>query len=154
PGILTALEELIENEMAGDPMGEARWVRVTLHRLSEQLKQRGHQASPNTVGRLLKQMDFTMRANKRRQINSKCPERDEQFRHIASQRARFTAAGLPIISVDTKKKELIGNFRNGGKAWCRQAEEVDEHDFPGGAECRSVPFGVYDVARNRGYVVV
>src|SRR5205823_13403767 len=95
-----------------------------------------------------------MKANKRRQVHSKDPERDEQFRYIASQRERFTAAGFPVISVDTKKKELIGNFRNDGKAWCKKAEEVDEHDFPSGAECKAVPFGVYDVGRNVGHVTV
>jgi hypothetical protein len=153
PAILTTLEQLIENDVAGDPMGEARWVRVTPRRLSEQLTERGHQACSTTVRRLLVQLGFSMKGNRRRQVNSRCPERDEQFHYIASQRARFTAAGLPIISVDTKKKELIGNFRNDGKAWCRQAEEVDEYDFPGGAECRSVPLGIYDVTRNRGYVV-
>jgi hypothetical protein len=154
PAILTTLEQLVENDVAGDPMGEAKWVRASLRRLSEQLAERGHRASMMTVRRLLVQMGFAMRANKRRQAGSKDPKREEQFRYIASQRQQFIAAGLPVISVDTKKKELIGNFRNDGRAWCRQAEEVDEHDFPSGAECRAVPFGVYDVARNAGHVVV
>jgi hypothetical protein len=95
-----------------------------------------------------------MRSNKRRQVHSQDPERDQQFRYIAAQRQRFLSAGLPVISVDTKKKELIGNFRNGGKAWCKEAEEVDEHDFPSAAVCLAVPVGVYDLARNTGYVVV
>jgi hypothetical protein len=154
PGILPALEQLIENDEAGDPMGEAKWVRVSLRGLSERLAERGHSASAGTVGRLLKQMGYSLKGNKRRQAHSKDPERDRQFRYIASQRERFKAAGLPVISVDTKKKELIGNFRNEGEAWCKEAEEVDEHDFPGGAECRAVPFGVYDVTRNAGHVVV
>jgi hypothetical protein len=154
PAILATLEELVENDVAGDPMGETRWVRASLHRLSEQLAERGHHASTTTVRRLLVKMGFAMRGNRRRQVHSKDPERDEQFRYIASQREKFKAAGLPVISVDTKKKELIGNFRNAGKAWCREAEEVDEHDFPSGAECRAVPFGVYDLARNRGHVGV
>jgi hypothetical protein len=154
PSILATLQRLVENDVAGDPMGEAKWVRTTLGRLSEQLKQRGHRASPGTVRRLLVKMGFAMRANKRRQIRSKSPKRDEQFRYIAAQKERFLAAGLPVISVDTKKKELVGNFRNGGRAWCKEADEVDEHDFPGTAECRAVPFGVYDLARNRGYLVV
>jgi hypothetical protein len=81
-----------------------------------------------------------------------CPERDEQFRYIASQRETFRVSGWPIISVDTKKKELIGNFRNKGKVWCKKAEEVDEHDFPSAAECRAVPFGVYELIRNRGHI--
>jgi transposase len=154
PAILTTLERLIENDVAGDPMGETKWVRASLSWLSQQLKERGHGACPNTVRRLLKKMGYSMKSNKRRQIHSQNVERDQQFRYIASQRERFKAAGLPVISVDTKKKELIGNFRNAGKAWCKQAEEVDEHDFPGGAECKAVPFGIYDVARNAGHVVV
>jgi hypothetical protein len=154
PGILAALERLIENDVAGDPMGEAKWVRASLRSLSAQLAGAGHPASPGTVGRLLTQMGYSMKGNKRRQVHARDPPRDEQFRYIASQRARFTAAGLPVISVDTKKKELIGNFRSAGAAWCKEPEEVDEHDFPGGAECKAVPFGVYDVARNAGHVVV
>jgi len=154
PAILTTLEQLVENDVAGDPMGETRWVRTTLRRLSEQLTERGHQASHATVRRLLVKLGFEMRGNKRRQVHSKDPKRDEQFRYIASQRQRFKAAGLPVISVDTKKKELIGKFKNDGEAWCKEAEEVDEHDFPSTAECRAVPFGIYDLARNTGYVVV
>ena len=154
PGIRAALEGLIESDVAGDPMGKAIWVRASLKRLSKQLAEKGHRASPGTVGRLLRLMDYSMKGNKRRQVHSKDPERDEQFRYIASQRARFIAAGLPVISVDTKKKELIGNFRNDGKTWCKEAEEVDEHDFLSGAECKAVPFGVYDLARNAGHVVV
>jgi hypothetical protein len=154
PGILAALKQLIENDVAGDPMGEARWVRTTLRGLSQRLTEMGHPAGPGPIRRLLKQMGFSMKANKRRKVHSKDPDRDQQFRYIASQREKFKAAGLPIISVDTKKKELIGNFRNDGKAWCKDAEEVDEHDFPSGAECKAVPFGVYDLARNAGHVVV
>jgi hypothetical protein len=154
PAILATLEQLVEFDVAGDPMGETRWVRASLRRLSEQLEQRGHHASPATVRRLLVKMRYSMKGNKRRLVHSKDPARDEQFRYIASQRQRFTAAGLPAVSVDAKKKELVGNFRNAGQAWCREAAEVDEHDFPSGADCRAVPLGVYDLARNTGYVVV
>jgi hypothetical protein len=154
PAILATLQQLVENDVAGDPLGEVKWVRTTLRGVSEQLKQRGHRASPTTVARLLRKLGFSQKRNKRRQGQSRSPERDEQFRYIASQREKFKAAGLPVISVDTKKKELIGNFRNDGKTWCKEADEVDEHDFPGNAECKAVPFGVYDVARNVGHVVV
>jgi hypothetical protein len=154
PGIVAALERLLADEVAGDPMSEQRWVRSSLRRLSEQLKAEGHQASTGTVRRLLKDMGFSLKANQRKQGRPGCPERDAQFQYIASQRQRFTAAGLPVISVDTKKKELIGEFRNNGKTWCREAEQVHEHDFPGAAECRAVPFGIYDVTRNKGSVYV
>ncbi len=149
-----ALERLLADEVAGDPMSEQRWVRSSLRRLSEQLKAEGHQASTGTVSRLLKDMGFSLKANQRKQGRPGCPERDAQFQYIASQRQRFTAAGLPVISVDTKKKELIGEFRSNGRTWRREAEEVNEHDFPGAAECRAVPFGIYDVTRNKGYVYV
>jgi hypothetical protein len=155
PGIMTALEQLLADEIAGDPMGEQKWVRSSLRYLSERLAAEGHSASESTVARLLKKMDFSLKTNKRKQgLRGRCPERDEQFQYIASRRREFAAAGLPIISVDTKKKELIGNFKNPGRVWCRQAAEVDEHGFPSMAECVAVPFGVYDVTKNRGYVAV
>jgi len=155
PGIIAALEQMFVDEEAGDPMGEQRWVRSSLRHLSERLTAGGHPVGRGTVARLLKDMGFSLRTNKRKQgASGRCPERDEQFRYIASQRQRFAAAGLPIISVDTKKRELIGNFRNGGRAWAREAPRVDEHDFPSQAECSALPFGIYDTTRNRGYVVV
>jgi len=155
PGIMAALEQLLADEIAGDPMGEQKWMRSSLRYLSERLAAEGHPASEGTVARLLKKMDFSLKTNRRKQgLRGRCPERDEQFQYIASQRRAFAAAGLPIISVDAKKKELIGNFKNPGRVWCRQAAEVDEHGFPSVAECVAVPFGVYDVTKNRGYVAV
>ena len=156
PDLAAALEQIIgnENEIAGNPMKEQKWVRSTPGRLSERLKEKGHQASVPVVRRLLKNMGFSLKVNQRKQVRSKNPERDKQFQYIAAQRQAFTASGLPIISVDTKKKELIGNYRNNGRTWRREAEEVYEHDFPDAAECRAVPFGIYDVTRNEGYVVV
>src|SRR5262249_25886523 len=135
PGIVAALERLLADEIAGDPMSEQRWVRSSLRRLSTCLKEQGHKADAGTVRRLLKDMGFSLKANKRKQGRPGCPERDAQFKYIAAIKQRFSAAGLPIISVDTKKKELIGEFRNNGKTWRREAEEVHEHDFPGVAEC-------------------
>jgi transposase len=154
PAILPALERLLSDEVAGDPMGEQTWVRSTPRQLSDRLKKEGHEVSPRTVRRLLKNMGFSLKTNKRKQGRSGCPERDAQFCYIASLRESYTTTGLPIISVDTKKKELIGNFRSEGRVWCKEAPEVDEHDFPSAAEGVAVPFGVYDVTKNTGYVVV
>jgi len=155
PGVIAALEQMLVDEEAGDPMGKQRWVRSSLRHLSGRLTAGGHPVSKGTVARLLKDMGFSLRTNKRKQGTSRrCPERDEQFRYIASQRQTFAAMGLPIISVDTKKRELIGNFRKIGRAWAREAPQVDEHDFPSQAECSALPFGIYDTTRNRGYVVV
>jgi hypothetical protein len=148
------LEELLTDEIAGDPMTEQTWVRSSIRTIRDRLVEKGHKVGRCTVHRLLKKLGFSLRANKKRRSGSQCPGRAEQFRYIASQRKAFTEAGWPVVSIDTKKKELIGNFRNPGKVWCRDAAEVNDHDFTSTAECRTVPFGIYDVARNRGYVVV
>jgi hypothetical protein len=109
---------------------------------------------PCTVRKLLRKMDFNPKRYQKRRGGSQHPGHDEQFRYIAARRAAFAAAGLPVISVDTTHKELIGNFCNPGRVWCREAEEVSEHDFTSTAQYREVPFGVYDVHRNKGYVTV
>lgn len=154
PAIVSTLERLLADEIAGDPMTEQRWIRSSLRMLSKQLAEGGHRASHATVARLLKDMGFSLKANKRKQGRVGCPERDEQFKYIASQKKRFITAGWPIISIDTKRKELIGEFRNNGRTWRRHAEEVNEHDFPGVARWRAVPFGIYDVGKNEGFVYV
>jgi hypothetical protein len=156
PEITAALEELLADEVAGDPMSEQKWVRSSVKKLQKRLREKGFGISHSTVWLLLKRLNYSMRTNVRKR-RGQCKDRarrDEQFQYIAKQRKAFQAAGLPVISVDTKKKELIGNFRNPGKCWCKTAEEVDEHDYPGMAECRAVPFGLYDVTKNKGYVVV
>jgi hypothetical protein len=156
PALTAALEEMLSDEVAGSPEGEHKWVRSSARKLAQRLKDRGFSVGHGTVCRLLKRMGFSMRTNvrRRRGITRDPDQRDEQFRYIASQRKIFAEAGLPVVSVDTKKKELIGNFRNPGRAWCRKPPEVNEHDYASQAECLAVPFGVYDVVRNKGYVVV
>src|SRR5581483_2283702 len=137
-------------------MSSQKWVRSSVEKLSQKMREQGHNVGHTTVWRMLKRMGFSMRTNIRRRRGNRpnSPERDNQFKYIALQRKEFAAAGWPIISVDTKKKELIGEFRNPGRVWCRTAPEVHEHDFPSAAECRAVPFGIYDVRRNQGHVVV
>src|SRR5262245_55394401 len=154
PGIVGALERLLADETAGDPMTDVRWVRSSLRRLQAHLRDEGHFASPSTIAGLLRRMGLSPKACKRRRAGDQCPGRDEQFEHIRCHRRRFLAERLPVISVDTKKKELIGNFRNPGRAWCREAAEVNEYDFTSGAECLAVPYGIYDLGRDTGYVVV
>jgi hypothetical protein len=110
------LKELVEPETAGDPQGEQKWLRSSLRQLSVRLAEVGHAASPPTVGRLLKGLDYALHVNaKKREAGSAHPDREAQFAQIGEQRAAFEQAGWPIISVDTKKKELIGNFRRPGK---------------------------------------
>lgn len=150
-----ALEELVGPETAGDPMSEQKWVRSSLRHLSRRLAAVGHTASPPTVGRLLRKLRYSVKANrKERETGSAHPERDAQFRQIAAQQAAHREAGQPIISVDTKKKELVGDFKNGGRDWCASPEVVKVHDFPSEALGRAVPYGVYDLGRNQGYVRV
>ena len=158
PGITAALETLLSDELAlaGSPEGEHKWVRSSAKNLSQRLRELGFNVGRNAVLALLKRMGFSMRMNvrKRKGLCGDPAQREEQFRYMKSQRKVFREAGLPMISVDTKKKELIGNFRNNGRAWCRKAPEVNEHDFPSEAECLAVPYGIYDMTRNTGYVVV
>ena len=154
PTLTSDLEWLLTDEIAGDPMSDAKWVRSSTKKLGDRLKAMGHQVSGTTVYRLLKDGGFSLKFNKKRRAGSQSPERDEQFRYIAAQKAAFLEAGMPVISVDTKKKELIGPFRNRGRTWCRSAAEVNDHDFTSLAECRAVPFGIYDVGSNRGHVTV
>lgn len=156
PAITAALEEMLSDEVAGSPEDEQKWVRSSVAKLTKRLRERGFMVGQNGVWALLKRMGFSLRTaiRRRRGITKDPAWRDEQFRYIASKRKEFGEAGLPVISVDTKKKELIGNFRNSGRSWCRKAPEVDEHDFPSQAEGVAVPFGVYDVAKNQGYVAV
>ncbi len=151
----TALEKLLVNEMAGDPMSEQKWVRCSGAYLATRLKELGHSVSRNRVYKSLRKMGFSLkRNNKKKYDKSNGPEQHDQFQYIASQRQLFITAGLPIISVDTKKKELIGNFSNKGKVWCKKAEEVYKYDFTSQAICRAVPYGIYDLTKNNGFVYV
>jgi hypothetical protein len=156
PALIDTLEAMVRDEVAGSPEGGHTGVRSSVAKLTKRLREKGFQVGHSAVWQLLKRMKYSMRTNvrKRRGITRDPSQRDEQFCYIASQRKAFQEAGRPIISVDTKKKELIGDFRNPGRAWCGEAEEVDEHGFPSAAECVATPFGVYDVTKNTGYVVV
>jgi DDE family transposase len=136
-------------------MSEQKWVRSSLRQLSTRLEEAGHPLSPPTVGRLLAALDYALHVNaKKLEARSDHADRDAQFNYIAAQRQAFGDANLPIISVDTKKKELIGNFKNAGAAWGQQAEAVNAHDFPHDADGRAVPYGIYDLIHNQGTVYV
>jgi len=154
PTLLSDLEGLVADEIAGSPVSEQTWVRSSTRRLRDKLRKKGHRVGHCTVHRLLRKLGFSLRANRKRRGSSQCPGRDEQFRYIAAQRERFRQSGLPSISVDTKQKELIGEFQKPGKTWCKKAAEVNDHDFTSMAECRAVPFGIYDMLRNEGHVTV
>lgn len=135
-------------------MSEQKWQRSSLRQLADELAQAGLWISHTTVGRLLRQMDYSLKANVKRLSGSAHPDREQQFTYLNSQKRAFLAAGLPVISVDTKKKELIGNFKNPGQVWCQEATAVNDHDFEQDALGKAVPYGVYDLQHNRGYVYV
>jgi hypothetical protein len=149
-----ALIGLVEQDTAGDPMTQQKWTRKTTTALAQELKAQGFSVGPDTVGRLLRQQRYTLKANRKRISEGKDPDRDRQFRYLRRVRKLFVSKGLPVISVDTKKKELVGNFKNGGRRWRGRHKDVKDHDFPSKAVGRAIPYGIYDWARNEGYVVV
>jgi DDE family transposase len=154
PEIEPALQLMLSEEIAGDPMSLQRWVRSSTRNLSRRLIEQGHQVGYRTVARLLRKMGYSLQATKRRQAGGEHPDRDKQFQHISALKAQFLGQGLPVISIDTKKKELIGNYRPEGKTWRREPIEVEDSFFASYAKCIAVPFGIYDVAKNAGYVTV
>lgn len=135
-------------------MTRRKWVRSSLRHLSGLLRVRGTALCRGTVGRLLKGLGFSLRANEKRLTGPPHPDRDRQFRHIERTKRRFLRAGLPVISVDAKKKELVGDFKNAGRAWRRKSDPVNAHDFRQDASHRAAPYGLYDLTHNRGHVAV
>ena len=135
-------------------MGGQRWVRRSLSQLRTALQGQRYSISRTTISRLLKKLGYSLKANRKRFTGPPHPDRDRQFRYIERVKKLFLAAGHPVVSVDAKKKELIGNFKNAGRTWCEQPEMVNAHDFPSDALCRAVPYGIYDLTHNLGYVYV
>ena len=144
----------MRHDTAGDPMTGVRWSRRTTLNISAELATLGIAASKNTVGRLLKEMNFKLRVNRKQIASTKSPDRNQQFLYIGEQRENFAARGLPVISVDAKKKELVGNFKNAGAKWDRQSVAVRDHDFRSEAQGLATPYGIYDMRANRGSVFV
>ena len=135
-------------------MSGQKWVRRSLTYIAQQLIKRRFNISPNTVRRLLKKLKYGLYGNRKSLTGLSHPDRDKQFRYIRRVKNLFLATGRPVISVDTKKKELVGNFLNRGRSWQQEAEQVHVHDFPQDAEGRAVPYGIYDLTHNQGYVYV
>ena len=134
------------HETAGDPMSALKWTRRTTAKIAAELQSLGIQVSDRTVAGLLKQMGFSLRVNHKKLSGGSHPDRDAQFSQIAKLRVRCAAKCLPVISVDTKKKELVGTFKNQGAKWDREPVLVNDHDFRSGADALAVPYGVYDCA--------
>lgn len=156
PEILTTLRKLVEESTAGDPMCALRWTLKSSRTLAAELGKRGHRVGERTVSRMLHDLDFSLQANAKMKEGSDHPQRDDQFRLIARRVKEFSAKGDPVISVDSKKKERVGEFKNGGRTWRPKGtpQEVLVYDFPNLGKGTAIPYGTYDIARNQGMVNV
>jgi len=156
PELAAALEELVDPATRGDPMSPLRWTCKSTTQLAGKLTRQGHPVSPRTVGRLLKTSGYSLQGNRKTKEGKDHPDRNAQFEHINATVLTFQERGQPVISVDTKKKEIVGEFRNGGREWQPQGEpeEVLVHDFMDKELGKAIPYGVYDVTENQGWVSV
>jgi Rhodopirellula transposase DDE domain len=156
PALVAELEALVEPDSRGDPMSPLRWTCKSTRQLADTLTRRGHTVSHTVVAQLLHEADYSLQANVKTLEGAQHPERDAQFRYLNEQVKAFLAEGLPVISVDTKKKELVGTYKNGGREWRPQGEpeQVNVHDFPDPKVGKAIPYGIYDVGRNAGWVNV
>lgn len=156
PGIVEDLKKIIEPHTRGEPESALLWTSKSLRKISSELKAKGHTVSYRVVGEILKAEGFSLQANKKTDEGKTHPDRNEQFLHIHQKVKRFQREGNPIISIDAKKKELIGNFKNNGKEWEPKGrpKETKVYDFPSGAEGKVTPYGVYDIINNKGWVSV
>jgi hypothetical protein len=144
----------MEHDTAGDPMTGLKWTRRTTEKIAEELRGLGIDVCANTVAKLLKGLQFRLRVNHKKLSRGSHPDRDAQFAYIAAQRDTFTRHGWPIISIDSKKRELVGNFKNAGTTWNQQPTLVNDHDFRSDAKGIALPYGVYDLGANHGYMFV
>jgi hypothetical protein len=156
PHLLQTLEALIDPDTRGDPMSPLRWTCKSTRQLAEGLSGQGHPVSHEKVAQLLRHLDYSLQANAKTQEGKQHPDRDAQFQYIRDRSHCFLAHGWPVVAVDTKKKELIGNYANSGQEWlpAGQPEPVDSHDFPDPQVPKAVPYGVYDEEQNLGWVSV
>ena len=154
PEIVHAIQMLLEHDTAGDPISGLKWTRKSTVKISQLLAQAGLPISPNSVARLLDQMHYRLRVNHKALAGARDPHRNEQFGYIGQLRRRFERRSLPIISVDTKKRELIGNFKNPGTRWDRSPIQVNDHDFRTDSSGIAIPYGIYDLLANRGAIIV
>jgi transposase len=156
PKLLHDLDALVDPVTRGDPNSPLRWTCKSTVQLAKELQARGHVVSQDTVGRLLHQLDFSLQALRKTREGADHPDRDAQFHYIARKVRQFQRRGQPAISVDTKKRELVGLFKNAGREWQPKGEpeDVNVYDFPRLADGKAIPYGVYDLAQNEGWVSV
>ena len=157
PGIKEAIERLVDPETYGNPMNPLRWTTKSLRNLQKELQAEGYTVGYDKVGDLLKELGYSLQQNqKMKQVGTESPDRDAQFRHINNTAKKYMAAGNPVISIDCKKKENIGNFKNNGAEYRLEKNPVEvlDHDFPLPELGKAAPYGVYDIASNEGFVNV
>jgi len=156
PGLVPALLALVEPDERGDPMSPLRWTTKSLRTLARELTACGHRVGPDTVTGLLREQGFSLQGNTKTIEGKQSPDRDAQFRYLNKQVKDHQQAGDPVISVDTKKKEVLGDFHNAGRTWRPAGDPiaVNDHDFPNAGVGKAVPYGVYDLAANTGWVNV
>jgi len=156
PDAPSILEAMIEPVTRGDPESPLRWTCKSTRNLASELTKQAHPISHMKVAQLLKEIGYSLQANRKTEEGSNHPDRDAQFEYINKQVRRAMATGQPVISVDTKKKELLGNYENKGRQWQKQKlpKKVNGHDFPDPSVPRAYPYGIYDLGRNKGFVNV
>jgi hypothetical protein len=156
PAVERELKRIVDETTAGDPMSYLRWTNKSTRTMATELARKGHEVSHVTVARCLREMGYSLQANLKTIEGSQHPDRDQQFRYINEQVSKFFRSKDPVLSVDTKKKELVGTFENQGRRWRRRGkpDRVFVHDFPGMGEGKAIPYGTYDVARDEGLVNV
>jgi hypothetical protein len=156
PGLMEALEQLVDPVSRGDPMSPMRWTCKSTTHLAEALRRQAHRIGPWTVGKLLRDAGYSLQSNRKTREGGSHPDRNAQFEHINATALRFQHRGQPVISVDTKKKELVGAFKNGGREWQPKGapEEVLVHDFVDEELGKVIPYGVFDLTQNEGWVSV
>jgi hypothetical protein len=156
PGLLAALDQLVDPDTRGDPESPLRWTCKSTRQLADALGAQGFQVSDDTVGRLLRQQRYTLQRTQKTEEGAQHPDRDAQFRYLNDTARGYLDQGLPVVSVDTKKKELVGRYAGGGAEWqpVGEPERVNVHDFPDPELGKAIPYGVYDLGSGAGWVSV
>src|SRR3989344_3476268 len=156
PEVKKDIENILEENTAGDPMSKLRWTNKSTYTIARELISKGKKISEVTTGRIIKQLGYSLQANIKSKENGSSEERDSQFRYINEQVKLFDKKNMPVISVDTKKKELVGNFKNNVRKWMKKgkAEIVNIYDFEYLAKGKAIPYGIYEVLKNNAFVNV
>lgn len=156
PKIKEDIERILDESTAGDPMSPLKWTNKSTYTIAAELRAKGKPISEDTICRIMKQQEYTLQANKKTKESCSAEERDSQFIYINKKVKVFIERKLPVISVDTKKKELVGGFKNAGRTWRKKntPEKVNVYDFPALSKGKAIPYGTYDIAHNEGFVSV